>query len=38
MKLHIDLEGHAFVNGLMVGVLLGVCLTAIAIVLIKSMT
>ena len=37
MKLHIDLEGHAFINGLMVGVLLGVSLTAIIIVLIKSM-
>jgi hypothetical protein len=38
MKFHIDLEGHAFINGLMVGMLLGVSLTAIIIVLIKSMT
>ena len=36
MKLHIDLEGHAFINGLLVGVLLGVCLTALIIVVGKS--
>ena len=38
MKLHIDLEGHAFINGLMIGILLGISLTAIVTVLIKSMT
>ena len=38
MKFHIDLEGHAFINGLMVGMLLGISLTAIVTVLIKSMT
>ena len=38
MKFHIDLEGHAFINGLMIGMLIGVSLTAILVVLVKSMT
>ena len=38
MKFNIDLEGHAFINGLMIGMLLGVSLTAILVVLVKSMT
>ena len=38
MKFHIDLEGHAFINGLMIGMLMGVSLTAILVVLVKSMT
>ena len=38
MKFHIDLEGHAFINGLIVGIPLGVCITAFLVILVKSMT